>query len=484
MFNYLVYLVLYLFFSAGLSEAQLHPFQFQFTTEQGRIISNGIVDIVEDGSRIWFGTNKGVMVTPDNGKTFKAYGVQEGLGKGSVTALSIHNGVVWVATGFDSTTKEGELPTGGGLAYSNDRGQTWHYLNQPVDPKTISEYKPTTTNVQNVTYDIAFQGDTIWIASWGGGIRKSIDDGMTWQVNPPDNFPFDVLQYLNHRGFAVISARNGLWVGTAGGINKSTDGGRSWTRYTPQNGSGISGSFVTALAEQRINNRSIIWAATWKAEGQDEFYGVSKTENNGLTWEVTLEGQKAHNFGFHGDEVYVATDAGLWKSDDLGKSWAKFPPVVDALGNLNLTTIFNSTQYVFGYLWAGTDDGLVRTSDNGLHWELFRAFQPTQGNNTPKTYAYPNPFSPSRHNRLDEDGFVRMQYSTTADTKVSVCIYDFALKKVATVIDGAARSGGREYSEIWNGKNDRGDQVANGVYFYKIELAGQGTLWGKIVIID
>ena len=473
---------------SGLStlRAQIKPVHYQFSQGEGRIISNGIVDIVEDGSRIWFGTSKGLMMTPDNGSTFQFFDVSHGLGKGSISALAVKNGVVWAATAFDSVTSEGDLSVGGGLAYSEDSGQSWNYINQPVDPREgVTEYQPTTTTVQNVTYDIALQGDTVWISSWGGGLRKSTDKGKSWSVNPPDNLPFDALQFLNHRAFSVISAENGLWVGTSGGINKSTDGGKSWTHYTATNGSGISGNFVTALGEQRVGGgESIIWAATWKAEGTDEVYGVSVTRNQGFSWEVVMEGSRAHNFGFHENEAYVADDFGLWKSDDFGKTWAIFPPVSDNLGHRLLTNVFNGANFIQDYLWAGTSDGLVRTPDNGGHWDIFRAYQPTSTSDAVKTYAYPNPFSPSRHNVLGMDGHVRIQYSTTSDTKVTVTIYDFALKRVATVVEGESRFGGREYAEAWNGKSDRGDQVANGVYFYKLDLSGQDTHWGKIVVID
>jgi len=476
-------IVLILLTAVSTSIAQMFPLDYKYNQTGNRILSNVIVDIVENGSQIWFGTTKGVMMTSDDGESFQYFDRNDGIGKGSVSALTVKNGVVWIATAFDTVTSEGELSAGGGLAYSENNGETWHYINQPIDSRDETNYKPTTTNVQNVTYDIAIRGDTVWIASWGGGIRRSVDKGATWTVHPPDDLPFDALQYLNHRGFSVISARNGLWIGTASGINKSTDGGKTWTHYTSQN-SNISGDFVTALAEQRIGDRSIIWAATWKAEGEDEEYGVSKTENNGLTWEVALSGLKIHNFGFHDNEVYAAGNPGLWKSDDLGKTWAMFPPIADNEGRQLLSMVFNGVNFIHGALWAASNDGLVRTGDNGNNWEIFRAFQLTSEANEMKTYAYPNPFSPSRHGVLGMDGHVRIQYNTLSDTKVSLAIYDFAMKKVADVVKNEMRFGGQELSEKWNGKNDRGDQVANGVYFYKIEIENQGTHWGKIVVID
>ncbi len=466
-----------------MSGAQMLPLSYESEVLQERIMSNSIVDILPAGSRIWFGTNKGVMMTEDNGQTFRTFGRSDGLGKGSVSALAVGGGRVWVATAFDSVLDEGTLTVGGGLAYTENNGETWHYINQPVDPRDVQDYKPTTTTVQNVTYDIAIAGDTLWIASWGGGVRRSTDIGATWQVVPPDNQPFDALQYLNHRGFSVIAAHNGIWVGTSGGVNKSTDGGFSWTNYTASNGSGISGDFVTALAEQRYDGNSIIWAATWKAEGAEEEYGVSITENNGLTWRIIMTNVRAHNFGFDGRDAYIATDTGVWKTDDFGESWAVIPPVKN-LRNKILGFVFNGVNVLNGGLWLASNDGLARTNDNGNSWDIFRAYESTKDADVPETYAYPNPFSPSRHNVLAGDGNVRIQYHTTMATKVTLSVYDFALKEVARVVKGEARPADAELSETWNGRNDYGDIVANGVYFYKLDLEGQGTHWGKIVVID
>ena len=39
------------------------------------------------------------------------------------------------------------------------------------------------------------------------------------------------------------------------------------------------------------------------------------------------------------------------------------------------------------------------------------------------------------------------------------------------------------YTISWNGKNEIGDWVANGVYFYQIESQTSKKLWGKICVM-
>jgi ligand-binding sensor domain-containing protein len=459
---------------------------FLFKPSVSRIASNEIATILIDKNRIWFGTNKGLSFTDDDGLNFYNYAYKDGMGKGSVSSIGIKDNVIWVATAFDTTVSVGMVDVGGGLSYSTDNGQKWNWIPQPVDAfdDTSNGKKPTTTSVQNVTYDIAFTKDEIWIASWGGGLRKSSDLGKTWQTVTPDKFAFNVLNNLNHRAFSVISARNGLWVGTAGGINKSTDGGGNWTNYTAQNESGISGDFVVAIGEQVVQNKSIIWAATWKAEGENEFDAVSKTENGGLSWEVTLIGEQAHNFEFNGNEVYVATDKGLYKSVDFGKTWAVFPQIKDETGLEILTSEIYSIGIKGEDLWVGTNDGLAKTSNKGISWKIFRAFKSTETNGEPATYAYPNPFSPSRHNVYENEGYVRIQYNTKNDTRITVKIFDFGMNLVRTLVEYKPRPGGGDYYEVWDGRNDNGVIVANGVYFYKLKRDGEKDAWGKIVVLN
>jgi hypothetical protein len=42
---------------------------------------------------------------------------------------------------------------------------------------------------------------------------------------------------------------------------------------------------------------------------------------------------------------------------------------------------------------------------------------------------------------------------------------------------------GKEYDEIWDGKNDNRSIVANGVYFYRVEMSDQAPIWGKILVL-
>ncbi|MFQ5708369.1 MAG: hypothetical protein ACE5HO_13010 [bacterium] len=444
------------------------------------LTSNSVTDIVVKGNSVWLGTGEGLSRTSDGGQSFVSYGMDQGLGKGSVSAMAISDEVIWVATGFDTTTSLGMFQAGGGLAFSLDQGQTWNLVAQPGP-----------TNVQNITFDIAQRGSEVWISSFGGGLRKSSNLGQNWEVVTPDSFVFDPVANLNHRAFSVISVDSVLWVGTAGGINRSVDGGNTWTNFNHQNqAASISGNFVVALAVQQYAGKKIVWGATVETTSAtndtSEFRGVSWSEDQGFSWRTSLRGEFAHNFAFDDSVVYVVTDNGLFKSNDEGQTWALFPNIVDfATGGQILTNEFFATGVSSVHtLWAGTADGLAKTSDNGLTWEIFQAFQPTGREDAPRTYAYPNPFSPNLSNALNNEGHVRFQYNTTRETRVTLKIYDFAMQLVATVVEDKPRPANGDFHEFWNGRDSRGKQVDNGVYFYRLELEGEGSFWGKLIVLN
>ena len=473
-----------------------------------RMASNVIIDILPSPNPdiLWLGTGGGVTrLTADTteplGFRFESYGAAQGLGKGGVSGLLVTSSMIWASFAFD--TSVGISGAGGGLAYSRDGGDTWTHVPQPrdriydLDPSNgydrVLRYWPTTTNVDNITYDIAMSDSFVWIVSKGGGLRRhafadsytDYNDTSGWQVVSPDTFPFHPGERLNHRTFSVLYADSALYVGTAGGLNKSTNNGRTWGKIYAFK-SGISGNFVTALAYQPSEHA--IWAATWRAEGAGESYAVSRSTDQGATWTVHLDSAqvtralgrfetvRAHGFGFDGQAVYVCDDLGLWKSPDGGATWDLFATIEDAATGHRMyeDEIYSAFKDNRERLWVGGVDGLALSRNNGVTWQLFQTARPlAHPARATDTYAYPNPWSPQRF------GPVKLRYSTTGGA-VKISIYDFAMSKVAE-LPTISRPAGEQY-EVWNGRKD-GVIVANGTYFYKIEKPG-GEVWGKLIVLD
>jgi hypothetical protein len=55
---------------------------------------------------------------------------------------------------------------------------------------------------------------------------------------------------------------------------------------------------------------------------------------------------------------------------------------------------------------------------------------------------------------------------------------------VKTLLRGATRTGSIERDEIWDGRDDIGRRVTNGVYFYRVEIGNSDPQWGKIFVLQ
>ena len=284
------------------------------------LVGNGITDLLWNNNQLFVGTGFGLSLTSNDGVTWQSETPAEYGGKGGVSALALApDNTVWIATGYDTLVQEDEsLSAGGGLRYRTPGNSEWIFIPQPIDAvtDTMGGMRPTTTHVQNITFDIAILDTQIWITSFGGGVRRSLDKGETWEVITTDGLPFSALDYFNHRGFSTMADTSGnIWVGTAGGISKSSDGGETWERFfvgpdqIPLAG-GISGNWIIALAHNPWDNS--VWAVTLTTGGE-EFNSVSRTLDGGRNWQNLLtaelqDGTFARNIAFNDSAVYVSTE--------------------------------------------------------------------------------------------------------------------------------------------------------------------------------
>jgi photosystem II stability/assembly factor-like uncharacterized protein len=500
-----------MFFSEGAAQTTLPSSPSLERNANGlaslKIPSNSISHIVIRGTDIWIGTGKGAALTADGARNFNSFRYVPQFPRPSIFAIDVKGDTIWCSTGFTKETDAGNVQTGTGYAYSFNNGATWSSAPQPMDPLNDSlvtygintvRFIPIVVPEQNVTFDLAAVDSTVWVASWSSGLRKSTDRGSHWtrivlpssirnSIAPTDtlvNYLIDPRLDNNFLLFSVFTEDNQtVWAGSAGGVNKSTDGGSSWSKFTVNNQSQpILGNWVIAIKGQRLGSRSRIWITNWPAEGANEKYGVSATDDSGRTWKTSLAGIKAYDFAFKDSITYVATEQGLYRSSDGGESWSRSGTIIDpASGNTLATSVFFAAGVIADSVYGGTADGLVKTIDNATHpfgqqWEVQRTFQPV--GSAASAYAYPNPFSPKL-------GAQRIHYSTGGvSTVVTIEVFDFGMNRVRTVIRDAQRDGSREHDELWDGRTDDGTVLPNGVYFFRVTTGGGDPAWGKVMVIQ
>ena len=79
---------------------------------------------------------------------------------------------------------------------------------------------------------------------------------------------------------------------------------------------------------------------------------------------------------------------------------------------------------------------------------------------TPFVYSlsqnYPNPFNPR----------TRIDYSLERKGNVNISVFNILGQKVKTLVDAELDAG--EYTAFWNGDDESGNEVASGIYFYKL----------------
>ena len=474
----------------------VNSYQFSEQFDRGGLVGNGITDLLwsDVNQTLYVGTGFGLSTTVDNGEHWQNITPHEYGGKGGISALAVANdGTVWIAAGYDTLVEDDQrLSIGGGLRYLQPDSLNWKFIPQPIDARddTANGKRPTTTRVQNVTYDIAILDTQIWIASFGGGVRRSLDGGQTWEVITTDGHPFSALDYLNHRGFSLLAENGNIWIGTADGISKSFDGGKNWHRFTHQNqNQPIAGNFVIALAQNPWDNS--IWAATMRAEGETEFNAVSKTTNGGLSWDIHLkdelsDGTFVRYFAFKDSAVYAATEKGIYKTINNGQTWFKMPQIRDSeSGEALLTNTFYSVatspaQEPFHRIWLGSSDGLATSADNGYNWTIFRSFVSTRDERRePRVYPSPNPYSPTRSDP------VKFRFDISERIMAQIDIYNFAMEKVITLGPYDLDSVNNTYDRFisWDGLDNNRRMVDNGVYFFRAKIGDEVT-WGKIVVIN
>ncbi|MFA6471931.1 MAG: T9SS type A sorting domain-containing protein [Candidatus Latescibacterota bacterium] len=483
-----------------------------FSSPSAGLGANDLGDMAWDGRSLWVSGSGTLNNRIGEGSglydwiTFKQL---DGFGQGSNSALVAYGDTLITAWGYSDEYLGELVPYGDGISLSLNRGTTWKHI-------TVKDLFPDRAALQNpgrytTTYDIVLSRGIIWCSTTSGFLLKSTDIGKSWTNILPNNETLD-LTNPNHHAQCLDAYSDTLWVGTFQGINASFDRGKTWTNHswTAANSGSLTdqkpGNWVYAIEHKVVGGKTHLWAGCdsyiYTNLGQ---YGICHTDDNGKTWQYKTTKFNAWNFAFghkgasdpavSDSTVFAASDSGLVFSNDLGGHWE----VMDIRESdqrywksgemVSAVTVVNDT------LWAASVNGLARTTDWGKTWKIFKGITRVKTLDTGekdvgistvfenvKTYAFPNPFSPSRS---DADySKTRINYALKKDARISISIYDYQGRLLRDLVSDVLRTGGSEYQEIWDGRDKDNSLVPNGVYFYRIKTQQGDSARGKIMVLD
>ncbi len=136
------------------------------------------------------------------------------------------------------------------------------------------------------------------------------------------------------------------------------------------------------------------------------------------------------------------------------------PVYADDANNSGVTGLKRGDPFYLTVNGAETTERFTWTT-NGDRIEVGALTSKTASDNTlPTTYSlaqnYPNPFNPTTN----------INFTMPVTAKATITVYNVLGKVVAVPFDGMATAG--ENVVTWNGRDMNGDQVASGVYFYRL----------------
>ncbi len=202
-------------------------------------------------------------------------------------------------------------PLGGGVSKSTDGGVTWQLANSGLGSIPINTIV-VDPKVPGTLYAGSSQRNS---AGTIGGVFKSTDGGASWTRSVSG------LTNLSVQALAIdpITTTN-LYAGTlGGGVFKSTDGGATWNAMN----SGLSNTVISALAvDPKV-------PTTIYAGSSQSSTPISKSTNGGSTWVGSSAGLSFSTVNalvidpVNTANIYDGSSVGVAKSTDGGASWVK-----------------------------------------------------------------------------------------------------------------------------------------------------------------
>jgi photosystem II stability/assembly factor-like uncharacterized protein len=236
---------------------------------------------------------------------------------------------------------------------------------------------------------------TYYMGTTGGGIWKTVDDGITWK-NVSDGFlktgtVGDIAVAESNPNIVVVGmgehAARGVMTSMGDGVYKSTDAGKTWNQIGLDKTRHISDVII------HPTDPNIIFVAAQGAQyGPSPDRGVYRSTNGGSTWEKVLSvdnktGASSLSMDMKNPLILYAAmwehrryawtmesggkGSGLYKSTDGGSTWKKMKEgLPKEFGKSGISVSRANPELVFAVIEAeGNKGGVYRSDDAGKKWK-------------------------------------------------------------------------------------------------------------------
>ncbi|MCH7575760.1 MAG: T9SS type A sorting domain-containing protein [Candidatus Marinimicrobia bacterium] len=387
-------------------------------------------------------SNIGIMRTRDRGNTWDIIIDNTSTTPGKVV-ISQSNPSLIYSDALPSTLYSAD-PTWaetGGLAVSDDGGDSWEYLRIGWRGFRI--------------FDISFDGHIIYGSVFLGDIDGLITSGIIMSSNGGRSWDLlDLgIEGVNWIEKIEVDPSNAdilyalLWL--RGGVDqniivKSTDGGTHWNIIAEN----VNSFYLNTT------NPSYLY---YQGGAPDLQFYVS--DNRGATWTFQSTSPGFHDLVVHPADAQtsfastMAVPQEILVSYDHGQSWSALSQVAHGVVIHDLAVVLADSIYLFGSSRRGGVKLLPQPKRNSTNGTKARSVI----SKLSLSVNYPNPFN----NRTT------IKYALPVTANVSLEIYDLAGRNVRQLFNDSRHVTG-EYTAAWDGKDGAARDLPSGIYIARL----------------